>query len=596
MRAIEDRSERAGVSTDTLMENAGLAVARTARRMAGPLTGVPIVVLVGSGNNGADGLVAARHLQRWGARVTAYLCRGSLQPGGETPASPPPTRISAPDLKLDDARNVGVEVAAVSDDPGLDHLRYLLDSAHLVIDAMLGTGRARPIEGMFKDVLEALSSTRSDTRGAKLLALDLPTGLDCDTAEADPACVAADVTLALGYPKRGHLAFPGAAFVGRLDVAGIGIPPGLDDDVHLSLLTPDCARAALPNRPGDSHKGTFGRTMIVAGSRSFLGAAYLAAASAARVGAGLVTIAIPASLVSSVAPSATEPTFLPLPESREGVVSPAAADLILDAVSNYSALLIGCGLGQADDTCAMVERLLLSNADLPPTVADADALNTLARIPDWPTRWPTNAILTPHPGEMARLVNNPNQHIPSPLRERARACPVPDTGVRVSPRHASSSQQLPSTLGVCPSHVIPAKAGTREAAGEAIHEVASEAIQVPDTGVRVPSRLDLALAAAREWRKTVVLKGAYTVVAHPDGSARVSPFANPGLATAGTGDVLAGAIAGLLSQGLSPETAASLGVYLHGLAGESVRDRLGDTGMIASDLLPALPTVIRDLR
>ena len=580
MRAIEDRSEQAGVSTDTLMENAGLAVARTARRMAGPLTGVPIVVLVGPGNNGADGLVAARHLQRWGARVTAYLCRERAEP--------------AP--KLEAARNAGVEVAAVSDDPGLDHLRYLLGSAHLVIDAMLGTGRARPIEGVFKDILEALSSTRNDTRGPKLLALDLPTGLDCDTAEADPACVAADVTVALGYPKRGHLAFPGAAYVGRLDVADIGIPHGLDDDVHLSLLTPDWARAALPNRPGDSHKGTFGRTMIVAGSRSFLGAACLAAASATRVGAGLVTIAIPASLVSSVAPSAIEPTFLPLPESNDGVVSADAADLILDAVSNYSALLIGCGLGQADDTRAMVERLLLSGADLPPTVADADGLNTLAQIPDWPARWPTNAILTPHPGEMSRLVNNSNQHIPSPLRERARACPVPDTRVRVSPRHTSSSQQLPSTLGVCPSHVIPAKAGTREAAGEAIHEVTGEAIQVPDTGVRVSPRLDLALTSAREWRKTVILKGAYTIIAHPDGSAQVSPFANPGLATAGTGDVLAGAIAGLLSQGLSPENAASLGVYLHGLAGESVRDRLGDTGMIASDLLPALPRTIRDLR
>ena len=588
MRAIEDRSEQAGVSTDTLMENAGLAVARTARRMAGPLTGVPIVVLVGPGNNGADGLVAARHLQRWGARVTAYLCRERAEP--------------AP--KLDDARNAGVEVAAVSDDPALDHLRYLLGSAHLVIDAMLGTGRARPIEGVFKDILEALSSTRNDTRGAKLLALDLPTGLDCDTAEADPACVAADVTVALGYPKRGHLAFPGAAYVGRLEVAGIGIPHGLDDDVHLSLLTPGCARAALPNRPGDSHKGTFGRTMIVAGSRSFLGAAYLAAASAARVGAGLVTIAIPASLVSSVAPSAIEPTFLPLPESNDGVVSAEAADLILDAVSNYSALLIGCGLGQADDTRTMVERLLLSGADLPPTVADADGLNTLARIPNWPTRWLTNAILTPHPGEMARLVNNSNQHIPSPLRERAR--------VRVSPRHASSSQQTSSPLRESDTPHIPSP--LRERAGVRVsprHASSSQQTSSPSSesttphipsplreraGVRVSSRLDLALTAARDWRKTVVLKGAYTIVAHPDGSAHVSPFANPGLATAGTGDVLAGAIAGLLSQGLDPETAASLGVYLHGLAGESVRDRLGDTGMIASDLLPALPTVIRDLR
>ena len=323
-------------------------------------------------------------------------------------------------------------------------------------------------------------------------------------------------------------------------MADIGIPQGLDGDIQVSLLTSGWAKGALPVRPGDSHKGTFGRTMIVAGSRSFLGAAYLAAASAARVGAGLVTIAIPASLVSSVAPSAIEPTFLPLPESREGVVSPDAADLVLEAVGGYSALLVGCGLGQADETRAMVERLLLSGADLPTTVVDADGLNTLARIPDWRHSWTKNGILTPHPGEMARLVDNSNsnesinQQVPSPLRERAR--------------------------------------------------------------VRVLSRLELAQAAAGEWNKTVVLKGAYTIVAHADGSAEVAPFSNPGLATAGTGDVLAGAIVGLVSQGLDSETAASLGVYLHGMAGESVRNRLGDTGMIASDLLPELPTTIRELR
>ena len=533
MRAIEDRSEEAGVSTDTLMENAGLAVARTARRMLGPLTGVPVVVLVGSGNNGADGLVAARHIQRWGARVTAYICR----------------ERGAPDPKMEDALRDDVDIVSVSDDPDLARLKCMLNSAHLVIDAMLGTGRARPIEGVFEEILSVLAvARRGGSRTAQLLALDLPTGLNCDTAEVDPACVPADVTVALGYPKRGHLTFPGADSVGDLEVADIGVPPGLDDDVQVSLLASEWARAALPERPGDSHKGTFGRTMIVAGSRQFLGAAYLAAASAARVGAGLVTIAIPASLVSSVAPAAIEPTFLPLPENREGVVSPDAADDILEAVSGYSSLLVGCGLGQADETRTMVERLLLSGAALPPTVVDADGLNTLARIPDWHRRWPSNAVLTPHPGEMARLVNSPKsslsitQQIPSPLMERARACPVLDTGVRVLPR------------------------------------------------------LDLAQVEAREWNKTVVLKGAYTVVAHADGASEIAPFSNPGLATAGTGDVLAGTIAGLLSQGLSPETAASLGVYLHGLAGEVVRERLGDTGMVASDLLPELPVTIKSLR
>ena len=508
MLAIEEGSEEAGVSTDTLMENAGLAVARTARRMVGPLAGVSVVVLVGPGNNGADGLVAARHIRRWGASVTAYICRDR----------------GTPDPKLDDALRDGVEVIAVSDDSELARLKCVLGSAHLVIDAMLGTGRARPIEGVFKDILDVLRDNReAGSRTAHLLALDLPTGLNCDTAEVDPVCVAPDVTVALGYPKRGHLNFPGADSVGSLEVADIGIPPGLDDDVLVSLLTSEWARNALPERPGDSHKGTFGRTMIVAGSRHFLGAAYLAAASAARVGAGLVTIAIPASLVSSVAPAAIEPTFLPLPESREGVVSPDAAEEVLEAVSGYSSLLIGCGLGQADETRAMVENLLLSGADLPATIVDADGLNTLAQIPDWYRRWPSDGILTPHPGEMSRLVAGSDLH------------------------------------------------------GEA-------------------DRLELTVAGARQWNKTVVLKGAYTVVAHTDGAAEVAPFSNPGLATAGTGDVLAGAIAGLMSQGLESDAASSLGVYLHGLAGQSVRDRLGDTGMVASDLLPELPAIIRDLR
>ncbi len=519
MQAIEARSERVGVSTDTLMERAGLAVARVARRMAGPLTGVPIVILVGPGNNGADGLVAARHLRRWGARTTAYLCR-------DRPAADP---------KLAAATDASVAIVAVSDDPRLARLRALLGSAHLVIDAVLGAGRLRPIGGVIEDTLAELARAVSGGASGRLrhpqvLALDLPSGLDADSANVDPATVAADVTVALGYPKRGHLDFPGAAYVGRMEVADIGIPPGLDDDVRVGLLTESWARTALPPRPLESHKGTFGRAMAVVGSRDFLGAASLAGIAAARAGAGLVTIAIPESLVSSVAPSAIEPTFLPLPESRRGVVSDDAADAILDALPAYSALLIGCGLGQATETARMAERLLLSGADLPPTVVDADGLNALARFERWERSWTDDAILTPHPGEMARLT-------------------------------ARTTSQMA-------------------------------------TGMMTPAanRLDTALDAAARWGKTVVLKGAHTVVANADGSASVSPFANPALATAGTGDVLSGAILGLLSQGVSLRRAAALGVYLHGAAGESARGRLGDAGMIATDLPAELPAVISGLR
>ena len=480
MRQIEARSEAAGVSTDTLMENAGLAVARAARRIIGPLTGVPILVLVGPGNNGADGLVTARHLQQWGACVTAYICR----------------ERSIPDPKLDAAAAARVSIVSASDDPAYSMLNAALDTAHLVIDAILGTGRARPIEGAFKEILAALSEARTRNPRLRLLAMDLPTGLDCDSGEVDPACVPSDVTVSLGYPKRGHLAFPGADFTGKLEVADIGIPPGLDSDVKLDLIIRDWA-ASLPSRPSDSHKGTFGRAMIVAGSRNFLGAAYLAASAAGRVGSGLVTIAIPESLVPSVASKAIEPTFLPLSESSPGIVANNAAQLILDSLEGYSALLVGCGLGQAAETRRMVEELLLSDARLPPTVVDADGLNTLAQRSNWWEQWSADAILTPHPGEMARL-----------------------TGMSAR----------------C-------------------------------------DRLTIAQQSATAWSKTVILKGAYTVVAAPDGSAMISPFSNPGLATAGTGDVLAGAIVGLLSQGASLADAAPLGVYLHGEAGEHVEVR-----------------------
>ena len=504
MRQIESRSEDAGVSTDTLMENAGLAVARTARRMLGPLTGVSVLALIGPGNNGADGLVTARHLQRWGANVTAYLCR----------------ERQTPDPKLEAAIAAGVSVIPAPGDPNIPRLKAALSSSHLVIDAILGTGRARPIEGVFKHILAALREARSNNHGLHLLAVDLPTGLNSDTGEVDPSCVPSDLTVSLGYPKRGHLAFPGADFTGILETADIGIPPGLDSDVNLDLINRDWAANALPARPANSHKGTYGRAMIVAGSRNFLGAAYLAASAAGRVGAGLVTIAIPEGLVPSVASKSIEPTFLPLPESRPGIVANNAAQLILDSLRGYNSLLVGCGLGQAAETRRMAESLLLSSASLPPTVVDADGLNTLAQVPDWWKQWPTDAILTPHPGEMARL-----------------------------------------------------------------------------TGASAQSdRLEITHQSASAWNKTVILKGAYTVVATPNGDAMLSPYSNPGLATAGTGDVLAGAIVGLLSQGANLADAASLGVCLHGEAGERIRSSLGDTGMLASDLLPELPKVIQNLR
>ncbi len=504
MMSIEKRSALAGVSTDTLMENAGLAVARQVSARIGHLPDARIVILVGPGNNGGDGLVTARHLRQWGMSVTACLC-------GQRPATDP---------KLDSACLEGVGIIETSDDPELPELGQLLDSCHLVVDAILGTGRSRPIRAPLQGILERLAAARTDRSGLELLAVDLPTGLDCDTARVDPACVAADITVALGYAKPGHLEFPGADFTGALKVVDIGIPEALDSDINVSLMTREWARAALPPRPANAHKGTFGRAMMVVGSHNYPGAARLAATAATRSGAGLVTIAAAQSLIPILAAGLVEPTFLPLPESEPGTLAPHAAEIVLDSLHDYRALLIGCGLGQADQTRSMVTGILLPDHSLPVTVVDADGLNALAVIDDWPLRWQNHGILTPHAGEMSRL-----------------------------------SGDLSGT-----------------------------------------TRLDLSRQRSAGWNKTIVFKGAHSVVAHPDGAAMLSPYANPGLATAGTGDVLAGIIAGLVSQGLPPDQAAALGVYLHGAAGDVVRDRVGDTGMIASDLLPIIPEVIAGLR
>ena len=507
MRRIEDRSEAMGVSKDALMERAGLESARYIRRIHAPLLGAPVVVLVGPGNNGGDGLVVARHLHRWGARVCVYICRDRR----------------APDPKLHIMSELGIPVIATSDDDGLSQLRALLDTTHLVVDAVLGIGRIRPLEGTVRDILLLLAEIKASRPDMTTLAIDVPSGMDADSGDADPACPAADITLSMGYPKIGHFAYHAAARVGALDTVDIGLPGGVDDDVPLSLMTGANMRPLLPTRPSDAHKGSFGRTMVVAGSLNYIGAAYLAGSAATRVGSGLVTITLPASIQMAVAGKATEPTYLPLAESSPGVISPPAARDVLDALPDYNSLLIGCGMGQAPDMQAFIEAVLYSGEQMPPTVVDADGLNTLARSPRWWERFPHTAILTPHPGEMARL-----------------------TGMN-----------------------------TRQVQAD---------------------RIDIAVESAVRWNKIVALKGAHTVVAYPNGGAMLSPFANPGLATAGTGDVLAGSIAGLLSQGVSPEDAAALGVYLHGLAGETVRGRLGDTGMVASDLLPELPLVIKESR
>ena len=518
MTALEQESERQGVSTDTLMERAGLAVAEYARSRLRGVAGKGVVILVGPGNNGADGLVAARHLRRWGAEVTACLL----------------TRRPQVDPKLNLARDYGVAVLDLAGGEGMDTCDRLLARSHLVIDAALGTGRSRPLEGVVREALLRVTAVRNVSRRPLLLALDLPTGLDADTGMVDEATPVMDATLALGFPKAGLLAFPGAERTGELVTLGIGLPEGVGQaDIALELLAGDWVASQLPPRHLDSHKGAYGHLLVVAGSRSYVGAACLVARAAHRAGTGLVTLATPESVYPIVAAQLTETIHLPLPEDEEGRVHPDAAHVVRDVLPRYDAMAVGSGLGQSDSVAGFMESLLLAGRSPSlPVLVDADGLNSLARRRNWWRRRSGPLVLTPHPGEMATL-----------------------TGLSTA-------------------------------------EVQRD-------------RVGAAREWAAQWQAVVVLKGAFTAIAEPvlpptggeqrDGLVRLSPFANPGLASGGTGDVLTGIIGGLLAQGMDPFDAAGCGVYLHGRAAELVTAGRGAVGLLASEVADAVPGAIGSL-
>jgi len=508
MQKAERECASYGISLAQLMENAGKAVAEEIRRLYGSVEKLNLTVLVGPGNNGGDGLVAARYLHDWGARVNVVLC-------GRRPPE---------DLNLALVRQRGINCLDVSLTGDPAPVQSLFEQSSAILDAVFGTGTSRPLSGLYADILTSLNQIREKRTGLKIIALDLPSGLNADTGAVDAATPYADYTITLGFPKIGLFNLPGSERAGKIRVADIGIPGKLVEYINLELLTDDDIGKLLPRRPLISHKGTFGKVLAITGSLNYPGAAFLACSGTIRAGAGLTTLAIARSLLPVLATKLNEVVYLPLPESSTGIASASAADQIRAALSGQDVLLVGCGIGQHPETALLFKKILFETGGrLPPLVLDADGLNLLAKIPDWQVKLKYSAVLTPHAGEMARLTGKPIEEIQK-------------------------------------------------------------------------NRIGIASEAAKVWQQTVVLKGAYTVIAGPDGQIRVSPFANPGLASAGTGDVLAGTIAGLLAQGFTPSAAAICGVYLHGKAGEIIKDRLGDTGMVASDLLPVLPAVIKDLR
>jgi len=394
MRAIEQSSVDAGVTLDELMENAGLAVAEVVRAdfdESGGAFGKRIVILIGSGNNGADGFVVGRHLAVWGAKVTAVLCASR----------------NSPDPKRDLAEQAGVSLIDGLSDDGLQLLQQKLETTDAVIDAVLGIGSSRPIT-------EPLASLLSATRESEVpvVALDLPTGLNSDTGVFDNAGLPADQTLMLGYPKLGPAVSADPAVTGEVGVLDIGVPEGLDSQVKTELLTAELAVLTHPVRPNDGHKGTFGSALIIGGSQEYLGAVTMATDAATRSGVGLTFVATPEPAYRQIAGDVPEAMYRSLPVDTDGKIAPSeAARITLELSERSKSVTIGAGLGDNANTAEFLSILLSQINPATPLVLDADALNILSKSHQWWERFESPAVLTPHPGEMSRLLGISTQDV-----------------------------------------------------------------------------------------------------------------------------------------------------------------------------------------
>ncbi len=503
MRGADRDAIRAGTSSDDLMENAAAGLCAA---LIGKYPGAArLVVICGPGNNGGDGLAAARRLADAGRNASVFTLLDPARYAGDARAN------------YERLRSAGIECVSLSSVRGFAALSRALSESDGVVDALFGTGLSRALSGAAARAVRAIN--RADRPVASA---DVPSGVSSDGGHVEGPAVRASLTVAFGAPKLCHVLPPASGLCGQTVVADIGIPR-LALEAHarrLWLTERSDVRMRLPPRPLESHKGNFGRLAIVAGSRGKAGAAILAARGGLRAGAGLVTVFCAQSLEAVIVAALPEAMTFGLPE-RDGAISEAGSRDLLRGTAGFDAVVIGPGLGTAPGTVALLERFLSrTRCDV---VADADALNAFAGRPGFFARRRGATILTPHPGEAGRLL------------------------------------------------------------GKTAAEVQED-------------RLDAARTLSRRARAVAVLKGDHTLVAAEGGEVAVNPTGTPLLATAGSGDVLAGAIGALLAGGLSPRAAAVAGTWLHGAAAQRLARRLGDAGLLAHETADALPETRAALR
>ncbi|HZX48835.1 MAG TPA: NAD(P)H-hydrate dehydratase [Nitrospirota bacterium] len=386
MNNIDRRTrDEYGIPTLLLMENAASGITRTVEQMLVSVKGKRITVICGRGNNGGDGLASARQLHNLGAKVSVYLLSDKADFKSE------------PAINLDIALKMGIEI----NEQGKYSMRTLssrLRHSHLIIDAMIGTGLASAVKEEHRAVIELINTSKRP-----VAAVDIPTGINSDTGEIMGAAVMATTTVTFALPKRGHFLYPGSDYAGRLQIVDISIPAeAIEKEViYLSLLTGHDMQGIVPSRLSDSHKGTNGHALVIAGSIGKGGAAAMTALSCLRTGAGLLTLAVPERVQPIVAGKLTEVMTHPLAETEAGTISSKEGDMLMELSRDKEVVAIGPGLTTNKETVSVVKRVIRETAI--PMVIDADAINALADSPELLRDRKSATILTPHPGEMSRL-------------------------------------------------------------------------------------------------------------------------------------------------------------------------------------------------
>jgi NAD(P)H-hydrate epimerase len=484
-RDLDRLAAESGLPTRVLMESAGAAVARAALALRPRRA----MIFCGPGNNGGDGSVAARFLREAGVETHVWYTR-------------------APH---------GADAEAAAKAFGQGNSRIEAGQGDVAVDAVFGSGLSRPPEGAEAEAIRSLNLARE--RGAKVVAVDVPSGVDSDTGAVYPVHLArADTTVTLHAPKRGLYLYPAAECAGDIQVAPIGIPRALEDRLAqpaCELLDEEWAKAQIPKRPRNAHKNDFGHALVVAGSAGKAGAAAMVCEAALRTGAGLVTLAARPEVQPALR-AVPEAMFVPLP--GDGPLGMSDLPALREALKGKSALAAGPGIARGPETGQLIGEVLAGLDPSCSTVLDADALNALSehreRIAGWLSMTRSRVLLTPHPGEFARLT------------------------------------------------------------GEDVEKAMAD-------------RIDAAARAAQRFSACIVLKGAHSIVADPEGTSAVCAAGNPGMATAGAGDVLTGICAALLARrggtGGTGER-ARLAVFLHAFAGDLAAAELGETPLIATDI------------